>query len=792
MGKGHTEQILPNVRATDSALHAFQDPTSTAKGKSRKSLMQPQELAQRLLPVEDYKCLAKFATSGTPTSCGEPWPDDVIEQAIATGPHVSALTDSGAALLWEDIQYQVDAGFVRILTEQELRDERSPELKVSRVAVVPQENRRDRIILNLSAEVQFPRTRRRPARTHPSVNASTLPAADQTAVKRLGQTGKALLLYAFETDPAWEINWIKMDLSDGFWRMIVEAGKEQNFVFEMPPHPTRKGRHFVVPSALQMGWTNSPPYFCTATDICRKLILRLLAFTLHSGINTPHPYDEYILPGETIPNGPIKPNLVTVAGQVFVDDFCFGIAGAPSRPHKSRDHLWLGRACVHGAHAVFPPPETIGHTNGKDSISLKKAKQGDLTPNPLKELLGVEYNGAPRHSRCIRLPAKKAAKYQAAIRLALDSPAHRVSLRTFRKILGKLIYASDVIPNMRYFFTPLYAELKGKAPTSFVGLGKKSVPREVLEFLHSLLGHAQLVPAHISELVSPDLPHTYGTVDASGMGFGGTILPATQYIRPTVWRLAMPPDLEQAVTDGTVTMVDCEFVAFLIHQCLAQQLAEQEWGWIAGMTSHTYSDNSPTVGIIRRGASRATSPTPANILKLLALRQRILRHGPQDLQHWPGEQNTMADFPSRSFKSPALASDQDFLTTFTNTFPLPLQLGSWRIVRPSNALSSVAFSLLRKIPGICNLQNGKSGATGLPSPPALANTLTSLTIRETPTTWNASTCSWPLLLPCGKAVSTAASPLPVRPSRERYASVDRCWHLGDLQTLADTHKATTS
>ena len=127
--------------------------------------MQPQELARRLLPAEDYECLAKFATSGTPTNCGEPWPDDVIEQAIATGPHVSALTESGAALLWEDIQYQVDAGFVRILTEQELRDERSPELKVSRVAVVPQENRRDRIILNLSAEVQFPRTRRR-AHTH--------------------------------------------------------------------------------------------------------------------------------------------------------------------------------------------------------------------------------------------------------------------------------------------------------------------------------------------------------------------------------------------------------------------------------------------------------------------------------------------------------------------------------------------------------------------------------------------------------------------------------------------------
>ena len=184
-----------------------------------------------------------------------------------------------------------------------------------------------------------------------------------------------------------------MDLSNRFWRMIVEAGKEQNFVSEMPPHPTQQGRHFVVPSALQMGWTNSPPYFCTATDICQKLRVRLLAFTLRSGINVPHPYDKYIIPDAAAPSKPITLGLVTVAGQVLVDDFCFGITGARNRAHKVRDHLWLGRVCVHGAHAVFQPPGAIGHTNGKDSISLKKAKQGDLTPNPLRNSWGWNTTG---------------------------------------------------------------------------------------------------------------------------------------------------------------------------------------------------------------------------------------------------------------------------------------------------------------------------------------------------------------------------------------------------------------
>ena len=754
--------------------------------------MQPQELARRLLPAAAYQQLLEFATTGTPADCGEPWPTDVLEQAIATGPHVSAMTPAGANLLWTDIQYQVDAGFVRILTEAQLRAEQTQELKVSRVAVVPQDNRRDRIILNLSAEVTFPRTRRRPARTHPSVNETTRPAHDQSAVKRLGKASHAILLYTFETDPSWEICWIKLDLSDGFWRMVVQAGTEQNFVFEMPPHPSRSGRHFVVPSALQMGWTNSPPYFCTATETCRQLIQRLLAFTLDSGINVPHPYDKFVAPVPAALPPPIAPGPVTVLGQVFVDDFCFGLAGAPQRQHKTRDHLWMARACLHGAHAIFPPPDVLHHSGGKDSISLKKAEKGDLRPCPTKELLGVEYSGSPGAERWVRLPAKKAAKYQHAIRVALDSPAHRIALQKYQKILGKLIYASSVVPNMRNFFTPLYVQLRGKAPSSFIGLGRNSITRETLEFLHLLLSHAQRAPPHITELVSPDLPHVYGTVDASGMGFGGTLLPCTHFIRATVWRLPMPLDLEQAVSQGLLTMVDCEHVAYFIHLCLSHDLVEREWGWIAGMTSHTYSDNAPTVGIQRRGASRASSPTPAVILKWLALRQRILRHGPQDLQHWPGEQNTMADLPSRSFHNPAWETDAAFLLEFANRFPLPPQLGSWRIVRPNSAISSAAFSLLRKIRDTTLLPRDKSGDTGLPLPRALANTLTSLNTRDPPTTWNASTCSWPLLLPCGKVVSTAESPLPVRLSRERYATVDRCWQPEDMRILAATYKVSTA
>ena len=149
------------LRAKDAYQSPPKGPAEAAQGKLRaKSLLCPQELAWRVLPKKIYDQVAKFAREGCPADCGERWPRRVQAQALRAGPHNSALTPKGVELLWEDIQYQVDAGFVRIKSEEELfRNGFPPELKISRVAVVPQTNRRDRIILNLSAEVMFPATR---------------------------------------------------------------------------------------------------------------------------------------------------------------------------------------------------------------------------------------------------------------------------------------------------------------------------------------------------------------------------------------------------------------------------------------------------------------------------------------------------------------------------------------------------------------------------------------------------------------------------------------------------------
>ncbi len=85
--------------------------------------------------------------------CGPNWKWDVIEAAVARGPHPTACTPEAIALFEEDIEYQRQAGFCKIILWEELKRLRPPNLKISPVAAVPQVGRRPQIILDLSFPV---------------------------------------------------------------------------------------------------------------------------------------------------------------------------------------------------------------------------------------------------------------------------------------------------------------------------------------------------------------------------------------------------------------------------------------------------------------------------------------------------------------------------------------------------------------------------------------------------------------------------------------------------------------
>ncbi len=104
-----------------------------------------------------------------------------------------------------------------------------------------------------------------------SVNDTTEKTVPAGAIDQTGEC-LACIVHAFaETDPEAKIFMAKWDVKDGFWRMDCAEGKEWNFAYNLLQEEG-KPTMLVVPTSLQMGWVESPPYFCTATETARDII----------------------------------------------------------------------------------------------------------------------------------------------------------------------------------------------------------------------------------------------------------------------------------------------------------------------------------------------------------------------------------------------------------------------------------------------------------------------------------------------------------------------------------------
>jgi hypothetical protein len=90
------------------------------------------------------------------------------------------------------------------------------------------------------------------------------------AVREIGKVLPSLLRYAKDTPAGLHIIMSKLDIRDGFWRLIVRDADCFNFAYVLPQ---QKGEPcmIVVPSAVQMGWVESPSLFCAVTETARNL-----------------------------------------------------------------------------------------------------------------------------------------------------------------------------------------------------------------------------------------------------------------------------------------------------------------------------------------------------------------------------------------------------------------------------------------------------------------------------------------------------------------------------------------
>jgi hypothetical protein len=261
-----------------------------------------------------------------------------------------------------------------------------------------------------------------------------------------------------------EIHFAKIDLADGYWRMIVKKSSRWNFAYVLPG-PADAPVRLVIPSALQMGWNESPAYFCAATETTRDVAQAWIDAGTTLPIHKMEPL--------TKPAG--DPRQQTSSGDalqmsaVYVDDFILAAVENAQGTMLAR----AMRATLHAIHQVFPTPSATDPPGTKDPILEKKLLKGDAQWDTTKEVLGYKLNGK---DRTIQLPAQNAETLTKELRKVLRK--QRVPLKRFRSLIGRLQHATRILPAAKSFFTPLNESLRGLP--QFIGLGRHGEARKAL------------------------------------------------------------------------------------------------------------------------------------------------------------------------------------------------------------------------------------------------------------------------------------------------------------------------
>ena len=542
--------------------------------------------------------------------------------------------------------------------------------------MIPHKSRAFRAILDLSFELKTTTS------TYNSVNGATTPTAPQQGMVQLGQALKRLIgVLANHHNPSQMFVFSKLDIKDGFWRMSVSEQDAWNFCYVLPSINTLTSldnTEIVVPEALQMGWCESPPFFCAGTETARDIIATLQSATMTL---PPHPLEHMLLPTPLADNG--VANQATTALEVYVDDF-FAATNDRSTAHLRH----LSRALLHGIHAIFPPPAHSGH-NGEDPVSLKKLRNGDGIWAPTKEILGWLVNG---QEFTIQLPQEKAAKYNAAIKRLLKKT--QVPLKDFQKVTGKLQHASIGMPGGAGLFSPFYMALKGSPDTLYLG---RFLKQALSDWTH-LFRNAANEPTSVLQLVEQK-PNYIGYCDACKFGAGGVWINGTSPLDYHVWQFEWPPDVRNNLKTadnrtGTISINDMEMAGLVLQwlalECLVPHLHNTH---IA-----IYCNNASTVQWAFKMA-QSKSLVASFLLRALGLRMHAVKASLLQCLPIAGTANNMADeasrqVPSNPAKSPAFTS----LTSFFNKkFPLQ-QPNSWNEFRLPKKLTSRITSCLRGKP----------------------------------------------------------------------------------------------
>ena len=657
------------------------------------------------LPHPASTLLGSFQKLGAPAKMTSPvWTPNRIIAARKRGPHQSAKGD--VQFLREEYADMVEKQQWVVLPAEMVKG--LPGLRLSPLGLVPQRGRRPRTISDYS---------------YFGVNEDTALMAPKEAMQ-FGRTLPRLLWHIHRANPRFgPVYMSKIDLADGFYRVWLNPEDTPALAVLFPSRPGEPDL-IGIPLTLPMGWAESPPYFCAATETVADLAnMELQQPTgIASARKTPHRLDvlSECSGGETHAVNPKVPESSNTPlkrpiryWDIYVDDFCGLVQGNP----------WVRRAVkrilLTALDRVFRPLDSMDPSCRQEPASIKKMKKGDAKWTTVKTLLGWLVDTV---EKTITLPTHRVER----LNEILDSiqPKQRtITTKEWHKVIGELRSMSIALPGSAGLFSVLQEAFRHE---------ELDRPRlRLTKTLHGFLQDFKFLandiaarPTKIAELIPDDVPATLGACDAAKTGMGGVhFVPADAGdIVPLLWRSPFPEWIcDRLVSDanphGDITINDLELTGSIAqHDILAQAADVRE------RTIHSSYDNTAAVAWQKKGATTTTGPA-AYLLRLQSLHQRVHRYIPLR-DYIPGTCNAMADALSRRWD----LTDTQLLTYFNTHFP---QARSWQICHLTKPMYSRLISALsRRRCDLASLKNTVSekiniGKSGMLSACTMASILSS-------------------------------------------------------------------
>jgi hypothetical protein len=618
--------------------------------------------------------LKSYAKKGCPVDCGPEWTREKILLLLRRGPHRSSKNKNATRQLRLETKEKVKCGYARVVRWGDVKTNLPAKLKISPVAMIPHKSKAFRCILDLSFTLHHEGT------SYASVNATTNPLAKAEAMAQLGFCLQRLVAtIADNFNPNKPFMFSKLDIKDGFWRMRVSDEDAWNFCYVLPslkPVDNEDDIELVVPNSLQMGWCESPPFFCSGSETARDIIEEIL---LDPSLPA-HRFEDIMLKTFIEDNIEHSTGNTTIL-EVFVDDFVCATNNLTTKHLRQ-----VSRAMVNGIHAIFPPPEVTGHPGG-DPVSEKKLAKREGVWDFCKEILGWDFDGK---NYTIQLPPEKCKAIILQIRQLLQ--LQRPSLNKYQKIAGKLQHAAFGIPCGRALFSPIQEAMRHNP--EFIPLTNDL--RQIFSDWQYMIKFMMNHPTSVLQLVV-HFPDYIGYSDACGLGAGGVWTDGMKKVpRPFLWQVEWPTDIKNSLVSssnptGTITINDLELAGMVL-------------GWLAlecqediPLAFHhigAFCDNTSAVAWAQK-LRTSTSKIAGRLLRVLGLRIHARQASSVIPLHIAGEENIMADIVSRAFKNGKFfMAQQSLVSYFNKNFPLP-QDASWTEHRMPNELVLRVISCLR-------------------------------------------------------------------------------------------------